>query len=91
MSVRLIHLKNPIAVTLPDGSDIATECIRKEADGTFAVRVDRFSETGEWITMPKHWSLRIPNAEIANVEQIGYDPPPPPVVYGESDERPPRV
>ena len=91
MAVRLIHLKNPITVTLPDGSDIATECIRKDADGTLAVRVDLFSEIGEWIIMPKDWRVDIPNDEIANVEQLGNDPPPPPFVYGKSDERMPPV
>jgi len=91
MAVRLIHLKNPITVTLPDGTDIATECIRRDSDGTIAVRLDLFSETGEWVTMPENWSLRIPKAEIANVEQIGSDPPPPPLRWEQSDERRPEV
>ncbi|MGB2694838.1 MAG: hypothetical protein WBD55_06570 [Dehalococcoidia bacterium] len=87
MATVLIHLKNPITITLSDGSDFATECIRRDSDGSFAVRVDLFSDTGEWLPIPDHSLLGVPRSEIANVEQFGDDPPPPPLTWGESQER----
>ena len=87
----LIHLKNPITITLPDGSDIATECIRRDSDGTFSVRMDLFSETGEWVRVPHLTRLQVPESEIANVERIGPQPPTETPRWGTSDEKKPRV
>lgn len=90
MAVRIIHLKNPIAVTLADGNEILTETIRRDTDGPFAVRVDLFSDEGEWIEMPREWLPGVQASEIANVEVLGDDPPPPPLTWGDSADGTPK-
>jgi hypothetical protein len=78
----LIHIKNPHTITLPDGSDVAIECIRRNDDGTAAVRIDLWAPEGEWIELTEHYELRIPDSEIDTVERFGPRPKRPPIRYG---------